>query len=166
MGELPDARAALPDNIAAFRGDAANTNEKPIYLGRLMLFSDQDLTSLKHNLVYTAVVSTVFAALIGTIADPRIPLAMRSLLLGSILTTLHAICIAVWNLTQSSWQVHPSLSPMGITRWLCAHRVHGVTVLASLVVFAVITAPMVSDAFALTFHVISSASLAPVKVGH
>lgn len=108
----------LPDNITAFRADAANTNEKPVYIGKLMLFSDQDLTALKHNLVYTGVVSTVFVGLIGTISNPHIPLVWRALLLGAVLTGLHSGCIAIWNLTQSFWQVRPEYSPGALVRFV------------------------------------------------
>lgn len=112
---------SLPENIAAFKDGAANTNEKPIYLGNLMLFSDQDLTALKHNLVFTAVVSTVFAGMIGTISNPAIPLIWRALFLGIVLTGLHSACIAIWNVTQSAMQVHTHCQPKFWWHVLVAH---------------------------------------------
>lgn len=142
----------LPDNIAAFKEGAANTNEKPVYIGKLMLFSDQDLTALKHNLVFTAVVSTVFAGMISVISNPQIPLIWRSILLGSILTGLHMVCIATWNLIQSTIQVHPKCGPMAIWHMLTANVWRTITV-TLLVVWVVNTfGPAVFDSFVHSCH--------------
>lgn len=142
----------IPENIAAFKADAANTNEKPIYVGRLMLFSDQDLTSLKHNLVFTAVVSTVFAGMIGTISNPNIPLIWRALLLGSILTSLHAVCIAVWNLTQSAIQVHPKVGPSHIWHLLTGDTWRTVSFTLCVAYVVVTYGPAVVESFTHSLH--------------
>lgn len=159
---------ALPENIAAFRADAANTNESPLYIGNHMLFSDQDLTALKHNLVYTGVVSTVFAGLIGTIANPAIPLWCRAILLATTLTTLHAGCIALWNLTQSHLQLHPRLSPASLWRACCSHPMVLVSGTASLVVVVQTFGPVVWGTFAMSLELILAGlgSPTPVKIGH
>lgn len=142
----------IPENIAAFKEGAANTNEKPIYLGKLMLFSDQDLTSLKHNLVFTAVVSTVFAGMIGTISNPEIPLIWRALLLGSILTSLHAVCIGIWNITQSSIQVHPKVSPAHIWSLLTGNTWRTVSFTLCVAYVVVNYGPAVFESFTHSMH--------------
>lgn len=138
----------LPDNIAAFKADAANTNESPIYLGRYMLFSDQDLTSLKHNLVGTGLISTVFVGLLKTIENDAIPLPMRMVIMAGMVTTLHASTIGLWNIIQSHIQLHPSFHPKTWWHWLSAHPVAGISVGAGVVQIMQVVGPTL----AATFH--------------
>lgn len=109
-----DVATKLPSNITAFREDAANTNDPPVYLGRYMLFSDQDMVAIKHNLIGNTIISTVFVGLLGTIENPAIPLPMRMLLVAILVTGAHAVFVGLWNLIQSLWQLHPALSPSGL----------------------------------------------------
>jgi hypothetical protein len=148
----------LPENIAAFKSDAANTNEKPIYLGRYMLLSDQDLTSLKHNLIYTCVISTTLVPLLGVVQDPRIPLPIRMLLLGVTFIGLHGAAIALWNLIQSHLQLYPAARPDSIFRWLCAHKRCGYLSAGLAALLGGLFAPSVVDAFVVTFRVLTGAA--------
>lgn len=109
--ESANTQPFVPSNIAAFKADAANTNDDPVYLGRFMLFSDQDMVSLKHNLIGNTIVSTVFVGMLSTISNPAIPMLMRMLLVAVMVTGTHAIFVGVWNLIQSFLQLHKKLHP-------------------------------------------------------
>ena len=152
----------IPDNIAAFKEGAANTNEKPIYLGRYMLLSDQDLTSLKHNLIYTCVISTTLVPLLSVVQDPRIPLPIRMLLIATTFIGLHGAAIGCWNLIQSFLQLHPSWYPMNVYRWLCAHRWCFALAGLATVIVLFFAAPMVLDSFVVTYNVFAAPSHAVV----
>lgn len=79
-----------------------SVNSHPFYIGRLMLLSDQDATALKHHVLSSAVMGTVFVGLIATISNPEIPLLGRIVLTGSILTGMQAMLVAITNLFTSA----------------------------------------------------------------
>lgn len=82
-----------------------NVNAEPLYIGKLMLLSDQDGTALKHHALSSAVMGTVFVGLISTISNPEIPLLLRIVLAGAILTGLQAVLVGVTNLATSAWEL-------------------------------------------------------------
>lgn len=119
-----------------------------------MVFSDQDLTALKHNLVGTAMISTVFVGLLSVIGDHRIPLPMRMAMMAVMVTGLHASTIALWNLVQSHLQLHPNARPDAVFRLLSRNR-WVLTVASAFGLAAVwVSAPMIIDAFNVTAQVI------------
>lgn len=84
--------------------DKTNVNADPVYIGKWMILSDQDMTALKHHVLSSAVMGTVFASLIVTLSDPNIPLVWRACLLGGILTGLQALMVAVSNVGILCWE--------------------------------------------------------------
>ena len=86
------------------KDDRTNVNADPIYIGKWMILSDQDMTALKHHVLSSAVMGTVFAALIATISDPHSPLVWRALLMGGILTGMQAALVAAGNVVILAWE--------------------------------------------------------------
>lgn len=82
-----------------------NVNAEPLYIGKVMILSDQDGTALKHHALSSAVMGTVFVGLISTISNPEIPLLARIVLAGAILTGLQAVLVAVTNIGTSAWEL-------------------------------------------------------------
>lgn len=114
------------NRIKGFKKGAADTNAEPVYLGKYMLFSDQDLTSLKHNLLGQMLVSTVFVGLLHYLSDERIPLLIRMVMAALIITGLHSVTIAIWNLLVSHVQIHPGHHPKMLWTKLNGHPFYAV----------------------------------------
>lgn len=111
--------------------ERTNVNAKPVYVGKWMILSDQDMTALKHHVLSSAVMGTVFASLIVTLSDPTIPLVWRACLLGGILTGLQALMVAVSNVGILCWEgkaVWLGACRRGVVAlfdmWSDAHTVH------------------------------------------
>jgi len=139
--EFVDAEVSIAVKAAtSIDADKVNVNGKPFYIGPVMVLSDQDVTALKHHVLSSAVMGTVFASLIVTLSNPEIPLIWRACLLGGILTGLQGVLVAVSNVgivAFETWSHHGRPLPFAFcgrccrrvlshvwTAYISAHTVH------------------------------------------
>jgi len=124
MESVIDARVKAATRIDT---EKTNVNSEPLYIGPIMVLSDQDATALKHHILSSAVMGTVFASIITVISNPEIPLLWRACLLGGILTGMQAALVALSNVGIAGFELWVRANRPLPFRWIgdCCQRIVG-----------------------------------------